>query len=110
MTTAYTKENADADKHYHVCTVCGTKDAGEVHTWNVEAATEETDKHCTVCGYVAELKLTHTHSYDSGKVTKKATCTSNGTKTYTCTACGATKTETIKSAGHKVVKDKGNNA
>ena len=57
----YLKENADAEKHYHVCAECGTKDAGEAHTWNVDAATEETDRHCTVCGYVAEEQIGHVH-------------------------------------------------
>ena len=83
----YLKENADADKHYHVCTICGTKDAGEAHTWNVEAATEETDKHCTVCGYVAEEKLGHVHvgKYVAGK---DATCTEEGSKEYYSCSCG----------------------
>ena len=35
------------------------------------------------------------HSYDEGLVTKAATCTATGVRTYTCTVCGATKTETI---------------
>ena len=61
-TAEYTAEDADAEKHYHVCTVCGAKDAGEAHVWNVEAATEETDKHCEVCGYVAEEQLGHVHA------------------------------------------------
>ena len=41
------------------------------------------------------------HSYDSGKVTLEPTCIHNGTKTYTCTACGSIKTETLeKQAEH----------
>lgn len=35
------------------------------------------------------------HSYDSGKITTAATCNSTGVKTYTCTVCKATKTETL---------------
>ena len=42
----YLKENADADKHYHICTACGTKDAGEAHIYD-----DETDTICNVCGY-----------------------------------------------------------
>lgn len=42
----------------------------------------------------------HTHSYDSGKVTKAATCKTNGVKTYTCTSCGHQYTEVIKALGH----------
>lgn len=46
---------------------------------------------CTVCEY--EEKVNHT--WNSGSVTKAATCKEEGVKTYTCTACKATKTETI---------------
>jgi hypothetical protein len=35
------------------------------------------------------------HKWDSGKVTKKATEKATGVRTYTCTVCKATKTETI---------------
>ena len=56
-------ENADESKHYHVCTVCNVKDEGEAHTWNANAATETHDKHCIICGYVAEEQLEHTHTY-----------------------------------------------
>lgn len=38
---------------------------------------------------------THTHCWDKGVVTKKATPTSTGIKTYTCTVCGETKTEAV---------------
>ncbi|MCH5321172.1 MAG: leucine-rich repeat domain-containing protein, partial [Eubacterium sp.] len=37
----------------------------------------------------------HTHIWDNAKVTKPATTSADGTKTYTCTKCGETKTETI---------------
>ena len=37
---------------------------------------------------------THTHVWDSGVVTKEATCASKGEKKYTC-SCGETKTEEI---------------
>lgn len=43
---------------------------------------------------------THTHTWNSGIVTKSPTCTANGVKTYTCTSCNATKTETIAALGH----------
>ena len=47
--------------------------------------------------------MNHTHSYTE-TVTKKATCTTNGTKTFTCD-CGSTYTETIPAAGHKYVTE-----
>lgn len=36
-----------------------------------------------------------THTYDSGVVTAQPTDTSEGERTYTCTACGETRTETV---------------
>ena len=41
------------------------------------------------------------HKWDKGVVTKKATCTEAGEKTYTCTVCNATRTEKIEAIGHK---------
>ena len=40
------------------------------------------------------------HKWDDGKVTKEATCTEAGEKTYTCTVCGATKVIAIPALGH----------
>lgn len=48
---------------------------------------------CTVT-----VKEKHTHKYTS-KVTKKATCTSEGVKTYTC-SCGGSYTESIAKTAH----------
>ena len=38
---------------------------------------------------------THSHKYDSGKVTANPTCGKEGSKVYTCMTCGGTKTESI---------------
>ena len=46
---------------------------------------------CSVCGHVE----TAAHTWNSGSVTKAATCKETGVKTYTCTACKATKTEIV---------------
>ena len=57
---------------------------------------------CIYCGYSYKdnyIDKIHTHSYTS-KVTKAATCTNNGVKTYTC-SCGKSYTEVIKATGHK---------
>ena len=78
----------------------------------VAATCETTGKtegsHCSVCGTVLKAQTTVAalgHSWDGGKITKAATCTAAGTKTYTCTRCKKTRTETIVATGHKVVKD-----
>ena len=55
--------------------------------------------HAATCGHdVISGKAEHT--WNDGEVTKAATCTAAGEKTYTCTVCGATKTETIEALGH----------
>lgn len=78
----------------------------------VAATCETTGKtegsHCSVCGTVLKAQTTVAalgHSWDGGKITKAATCTAAGTKTYTCTRCKKTRTETIAATGHKAVKD-----
>lgn len=46
-------------------------------------------------------KVTVNHAWDDGKVTTEPTCTEKGVKTYTCSICGETKTESIDPHGHK---------
>ena len=53
--------------------------------------------HCTRCDSkidITEISTTM-HSWDKGVVTKSATVKEEGVKTYTCTVCGAERTETI---------------
>lgn len=55
--------------------------------------------YCTVCS--AELSRNPEsidatgHTWDKGEITVQPTLTESGTKTFTCTVCGATRTETI---------------
>ena len=82
------------------------KDAAVAATCETTGKTE--GSHCSVCGTVLKAQTTTAalgHSWDNGKVTKAATCTTAGTKTYTCTRCKKTRTETIAATGHKAVKD-----
>ena len=82
------------------------KDAAVAATCETTGKTE--GRHCSVCGTVLKAQTTTAalgHSWDNGKVTKAATCTATGTKTYTCTRCKKTRTETIAATGHKAVKD-----
>ena len=82
------------------------KDAAVAATCETTGKTE--GSHCSVCGTVLKSQTTTAalgHNWDSGKVTKAATCTAAGTKTYTCTRCKKTRTETIAATGHKAVKD-----
>ena len=81
----------------YTCTVCGETKTEKVEKLKEHSYGEWTKhddkqhKHSCVCGdtqYAA-------HTWDSGKVTKAATCKDTGEKLYTCTACGETKTEAI---------------
>ena len=47
-----------------------------------------------------ETPKTETHSWNKGEITTQPTCTKNGVKTYTCTECRATKTESVPATGH----------
>lgn len=47
----------------------------------------------------AAIRYNHNHVWDSGMVTKAASCTATGIRTYTC-RCGTTKTETIAKIKH----------
>jgi hypothetical protein len=40
------------------------------------------------------------HAWDDGQITVKATCTTDGEKTFTCSKCLQTKVETIPATGH----------
>lgn len=57
--------------------------------------------HKYIVAPLAELTAKE-HTFDEGKVTKKPTCAEAGEKTYTCTVCKTTKTESIaKTNDHK---------
>ena len=102
----------------YTCSVCKTtktetiKATGHKET-EIRNAVEATcqqegytgDKVCKTCGAVLEKGTTiakKNHTWDAGKVTTEATCTTDGVKTYTCSVCKTTKTETIKATGHKM--------
>ena len=57
--------------------------------------------HTCACGdsYVDTYVDALGHAWDNGKVTKEPTATETGIRTYTCTRCSATKTETIPATG-----------
>ena len=65
--------------------------------------------HCSVCNEVIKAQEEVPalgHTWDDGEITTAPTCTKTGVKTYTCTACGQTRTEDIKATGHTAVTDK----
>ena len=58
---------------------------------------------CKDCGETVgngqTIAATGNHSYNSGVVTTPATCGTDGVKTFTCSVCNGTKTETIAATG-----------
>ena len=81
-----------------------TSHTGETTLKNVkEASCKEAgytgDTYCVNCDTKISdgnvVAKTNTHSYNNGVITKQATTTAKGIKTYTCTVCKATKTEDI---------------
>lgn len=80
-------------------TGCGATRTEEIpklttHTWGKwENADGTNHKHiCTVCEKASE---TAAHKWNDGVVTKTPTCKEEGSKLFTCSDCGGTKTEAI---------------
>ena len=122
ITHSYKAEwSSNAEKHWYECSVCGDKSSEANHIPGAEA-TETTDQVCTVCNFVIQEALGHTHNFNSskndetnhwtecacgekaevsqhtwndGEITKEATVDEEGVKTYTCTVCGHSKDESI---------------
>ena len=91
----------NAEQHQKVCE-CGDAIV-EDHTWEEKSNTPATHLAageivygCDACGATKseEIEKIAEHSFDNGTVTKEATHTAEGEKTYKC-ACGETETETI---------------
>ena len=64
--------------------------------FSTEWSIDETS-HWHVCthSYCEEIADKAEHTWDDGSITTKATQEADGVKTYTCTACGTTKTEAV---------------
>ena len=61
----------------------------------------------TIVAYLHENDIDYyclvpAHHWDTGEVLKEATCTEDGLMVFTCTDCGQTKEQVIKSVGHIV--------
>ena len=85
---------SDSDGHWQKCSACGVSSDSIPHEFNGNGC--ESLSTCNTCGY----EVVFGHDWDAGEVTTAPTCTTDGVKTYTCTACEETKTEDIPALGH----------
>lgn len=97
----------------YTCTVCKATKTEDIavtgHTEVIDPAVAPTctetglteGKRCSVCNIVITAQETvaaNGHTWDEGVVTTEPTGETEGVRTYTCTVCGGTKTETIPAA------------
>ncbi|MDD7315511.1 MAG: glycosyl hydrolase family 18 protein [Bacilli bacterium] len=93
----------------YTCETCGYEKEETIeklpHTHKFETVwsyDETTHFHKSTCGHdVVDAKADH--NFDSGRITKEATETTNGTKIYTCETCGYEKEEVIPMIGPKTI-------
>ena len=87
------------------CAVCGAE-YGDVlgHDFTTSWTHDDNEhwKQCSRCDIKDDVSP---HTWNSGTVTTAPTCTKAGERTYTCTECGATKTEPIDATGHSWKSD-----
>ena len=65
------------------------------------------ETHIRVCEYNNDHVETAPHTWTDGSIAAPAGCTTNGEMKYTCTVCGAVRTETIPATGHTDTNDDG---
>ena len=87
------------------CTVCGAEYGNALGHDFTTSWTHDDNEHWRQCSRCNEKKDVSSHTWDSGTETTASTCTKAGEKTYTCTKCGATKTEPIDATGHSWKSD-----
>lgn len=109
----------DATDHWHKCANCNEVLDKAAHVYD-----NDVDATCNTCGYERAAHTAHTagtvwendetnhwhvctasgceekldtaaHTWNAGEITTPVTFTSDGVKTYTCTVCQKTKTETV---------------
>ena len=114
-----TEWTSDTTDHWHKCANCDEISDKAAHVYD-----NDVDPTCNTCGYERAAHTAHTagtvwendetnhwhvctasgceekldtaaHTWNAGEITTPATFTSDGVKTYTCTVCQKTKTESV---------------
>ena len=101
---AVTKEATETEEGVktYTCSVCGYKKkesiarigSDHIHTLSATYSSNDTEhwKTCSTCNQLVDKSI---HNWDGGVITTQPTATTEGVKTYTCGACGKTKTESV---------------
>ncbi len=86
------------------CPDCGEEWSANVaalgHLWG-DASDNGDGTHTRVCSRDSSHTEKVSCEYDEGTVTKAATCSAEGVRTFTCDVCGGTKSESIAKLQHK---------
>ena len=85
-------EYYDENQHKGICTIC-YKTIYANHNYNTLVRSDT--GHWYKCEYCTATTTPENHTWDEGVITTPPTHTEEGIKTYTCTVCGQTKTESV---------------
>lgn len=104
--TKESTEDAEGEKTF-TCTVCGytktetVEKLAHTHKFSDEWTSDETNHwHTSTCGHTNEVSGKTGHTWNDGVVITAPTETAEGVKTFTCTVCGKTKTESVTRLNH----------
>ena len=86
----------------YTCSVCGCKKKETIaklvsncdHDWSADFSSDN-EYHWKTCSKCNELKDKSVHNWGQGVITTQPTATTDGVKTFTCSACGKTKTQSV---------------
>ena len=87
------------------CAVCGAEYGDVLGHDFTTSWTHDDNEHWKQCSRCDAKDDVSPHTWDNGTITTAPTCTKAGERTYTCTECGATKTEPIDATGHSWKSD-----
>ena len=86
----------------YTCSVCGCKKKETIaklvsdcdHDWSADFSSDN-EYHWKTCSKCGELKDKSVHNWGQGVITTQPTATADGVKTFTCSACGKTNTQSV---------------
>ncbi|MBQ9266726.1 MAG: hypothetical protein IJ217_00305, partial [Clostridia bacterium] len=95
-THSYGSWSNNGGTHIRKCSICGDTQS---HTASLSYTYISETLHRSSCSKCT-LTSRNSHDWNAGVVTREATCSAEGVKTYTCSTCRGTKTESIAKIAH----------